>query len=157
MIRVATSGGFDPLHIGHIRLFKEAKKLGDKLIVILNTDDFLLRKKGFVFMSQDERKEVIEGIKWVDEVVLSIDRDQTVCKTLEMLKPDIFAKGGEWTPVNLPEKEVCDRLGIKIVYGLVGNVQSSTKLALEVVEKINKLDRKRWLKLKQLLHRGQEL
>lgn len=127
-IMVAVSGGFDPVHIGHIRLFKEAKKLGDKLIIILNTDKFLKKKKGYVFMPYRERKEIIENIKYVDKVVRCIDRDQTVCKTLESLKPHIFANGGDRKPGNVPEVKICKTIGCKMVYnvGKGGKVQSSS-------------------------------
>ena len=129
MIIVAVSGGFDPIHIGHIRYFKAAKKLGDKLVVILNSDKFLKRKKGFVFMPFKERKEVIEAIKGVDEVMECIDKDQSVCKTLTELKPDIFAKGGDRIASNILEKTVCERLGIKMVFRVGGGkVQSSSEL-----------------------------
>lgn len=129
MKTVVTSGGFDPIHKGHIRLIKEASELGDRLIVVLNTDDFLIRKKGKPFMCFEERKEILESIRWVDEVVACIDEDQTVCKTLEMLKPDIFAKGGDRTLDNIPEKDVCERLGIDMVFGVGGGkIQSSSWL-----------------------------
>ena len=129
MIVVATSGGFDPLHIGHVRCFKEAKKLGDYLIVILNSDRFLREKKGIVFMPYSERKEIIKSLKCVDKVVDCVDKDQSVCKTLEKIRPDIFAKGGDRTLENIPEKEVCQRLNIKMVFNVGGKkVQSSSWL-----------------------------
>lgn len=128
-IVVAVSGGFDPIHIGHIRYFKEAKKLGDELLVILNTDDFLIRKKGKPFMIFDERKEILEAIRWVDEVVASVDNDQTVCKSLRYYRPDIFAKGGDRTIDNIPEKETCNELRIKMFFGVGGpKIQSSSWL-----------------------------
>lgn len=128
-IVVTTSGGFDPVHIGHIRLFREAKALGDKLVVILNTDDFLLKKKGYVFMPFDERKEILESIKYVDEVVPCIDTDQTVSKTLEKLRPDIFAKGGDRKESNTPELPLCKELNIRVVFNVGGGkVQSSSWL-----------------------------
>ena len=128
-IVVAVSGGFDPVHIGHIRYLKEAKKLGDKLLVILNTDDFLIRKKGKPFMVFAERKEILEAIRWVDEVVPSVDNDQTVCQSLRQYKPDIFAKGGDRTISNIPEKDTCTELGIKMVFGVGGTkIQSSSWL-----------------------------
>jgi len=144
---VAVSGGFDPLHIGHIRYFKEAKKLGDKLIVILNTDEFLKKKKGFNFMSYEERKETIRAIKHIDEVYRCRDTDQSVCKTLRMIKPDIFAKGGDRTLGNIPEREVCEELGIEMVFGVGGGkVQSSSWLLGEfkkdltnIIEEIQKV------------------
>jgi glycerol-3-phosphate cytidylyltransferase len=134
---VLVCGGFDPIHVGHIRQFKEAKRLGDKLVVVLNTDAWLMRKKEYVFMPFQERKEILESIKYVDEVVPCIDKDDTVAKTLEHLKPSIFAKGGDRTPENMPRAEIetCDRLGIKIVYGVGGNkIQSSSWL----IDKIRK-------------------
>ena len=71
LVTVAISGAFDPIHVGHIRYIREAAKLGDRLVVILNGDDFLLRKKGFVFMPFEERKEILENVKGVDEVIAS--------------------------------------------------------------------------------------
>ena len=129
-IVVAVSGGFDPLHIGHIRYFKEAKKLGDELVVILNTDNFLIEKKGYFFMTYDQRLELIENYEHiVDRVVKCIDEDQTVCKTLASLKPSIFAKGGDRTLENIPEREVCEKLGIKMLFGVGGKkIQSSSWL-----------------------------
>lgn len=128
-IVVITSGGFDPVHIGHIRLFREAKTLGDKLVVILNSDDFLLKKKGYVFMPFNERKEILESIKYVDEVVPCIDTDQTVCKTLEKLRPDVFAKGGDRNESNTPELSVCKDLNIRVVFNVGGGkIQSSSWL-----------------------------
>ena len=127
---VAVSGGFDPLHIGHVRYFKEAKKLGNKLVVILNSDEFLIKKKGYAFMPYEERKEMIESYtSIVDRVVKCIDKDQTVCKTLELLKPDIFAKGGDRTLKNIPEKEICEKLGIEMIFQVGGKkIQSSSWL-----------------------------
>jgi len=113
---VAVSGGYDPVHIGHIRQFKQAKKLGDKLYVILNSDRFLIEKKGFVFMPFKERKEILESIRYVNKVIPCIDKDQSVCKTLMKLKPDIFAKGGDRRKKNTPEVDICRRLGIRIVF-----------------------------------------
>lgn len=126
---VAVSGGFDPVHIGHIRMFRDAARLG-KLIVILNTDDFLLKKKGYVFMPLDERREILESIKYVDRVVVSIDKDNSVCKTLATLKPDVFANGGDRTGKSeIREAKICEQLGIEMAFGVGGNkVQSSSKL-----------------------------
>ena len=79
---VVVSGGFDPIHVGHLRMFKEASELAPKLIVIVNNDNFLIEKKGYVFMPSTERLEIIEGFGVVDMVVESIDKDLTVCETL---------------------------------------------------------------------------
>ena len=113
----------------YLRLFREAKALGDKLVVILNTDDFLLKKKGYVFMPFDERKEILESIKYVDEVMPCIDTDQTVSKTLEKLRPDVFAKGGDRKESNTPELPLCKELNIRVVFNVGGGkVQSSSWL-----------------------------
>ena len=97
-IIVAVSGGFDPLHVGHVRLFEEAKKLGDKLIVILNNDHWLRKKKGIVFMDDCERKEIIEALGCVDEVVLTSHthnpEDMSVSRELLKGRPPIFSNGG---------------------------------------------------------------
>jgi len=124
-IIAATSGYFDPLHVGHIELFKLAKALGDKLIVILNNDEQAVLKKGKPFMSLEERKKILEAIKDVDEVFVSIDKDLSVCKSLEFIKPDIFAKGGDRFAGEIPETEICKKLGIKIIDGLGEKIRSS--------------------------------
>ena len=128
---VAVSGGFDPVHSGHIRHFKEAKKLGHYLVVLLNTDEWLTEKKGKPFMNFNERKEILESIKYVDEVVGVIDKDKSIARTLEMIKPDILAKGGDRVQKNMPKNEVdaCQRLGIRMVFGVGGGkIQSSSWL-----------------------------
>ena len=88
MKKVAVSGYFNPLHIGHIRLLKEAKNLGNYLIVILN-NDFQVKLKGSVpFMSIEDRKEIVASIRYVDEVFISIDKDKSICKSLISIKPN---------------------------------------------------------------------
>jgi cytidyltransferase-like protein len=126
---VTVSGGFDPIHIGHIRMIREASKLG-KLIVILNNDAFLTRKKGRPFMPLEERKEILENIKGVDSVFVSIDEDDSISKSLEAIKPDIFANGGDRkNESEIREAEVCKRLGIEMVFNVGGEkVQSSSWL-----------------------------
>jgi cytidyltransferase-like protein len=125
---------FDPLHFGHVEYLQQAAKLGDKLIVIVNDDDFLMRKKGYVFMPMMERMGIVAALRCVDEVVQCIDKDQTVCETLRMLKPKIFAKGGDRNAGEIPEAAVCRELGIQIVDGLGAKIQSSS----ELVKKIRK-------------------
>ena len=133
-ITVAVSGAFDPIHVGHIRYIREAAKLGDRLIVILNNDNFLLRKKGFIFRAFEDRKEIVESIKGVDEVIASVDDDQTVCKTLELIKPDIFAKGGYRTsPESIPEVDTCRSIGCKLVTNVGGGkIRTDTELDLKI-------------------------
>lgn len=128
MVTVAVSGGFDPLHVGHLSHFYEAKKLGDRLVVIVNTDEFLRRKKGFVFMPFAERCEIVGAIRVVYSVFPSIDKDQYVAASLARLKPDIFAKGGDRTIDNVPqtEKDACERNGIRLVCGVGGDLTHSS-------------------------------
>jgi len=139
---VAVSGGFDPIHIGHVRLIQDAKKLGDKLVVILNNDNWLKKKKGYIFMHQNERKEIIEAIKGVDEVILtnhrSNSKDMSVSKELMKIKPDIFANGGDRTPTNIPEALVCKKIGCEMVFnvGQGGKVQSSSRLLAEYLKSV---------------------
>lgn len=131
---IAVSGGFDPVHIGHVRMFQEAKKLGDELVVILNNDHWLALKKGYAFMPAHERKEVIEAFAPVDRVVLTFHEpstvDMSVCKELEHLRPDVFANGGDRKSDNIPEYALCEQLGIKMIFnvGEGGKVQSSSWL-----------------------------
>ena len=129
---VAESGYFDPIHIGHIEYLEKAKALGDELIVILNTDSQAIMKKGFVFMPEAERMQILKALCCVDKVVLSIDTDQTQCKTLELLKPDIFAKGGDRYAYEIPETPTCKKYGIKIIDGLGAKVQSSSELVKKI-------------------------
>ena len=130
---VVVSGGFDPVHVGHIRYFRAAKQLGDELVVILNSDKFLMKKKGFVFMPFNERKEILEAFACVDRVIPCLDKDQTVCKTLEELRPDIFANGGDRFLENIPEVDVCRRLGIEMIFNVGGKkIQSSSDLAAKL-------------------------
>lgn len=125
---VAASGYFDPVHIGHIEYLTLAKALGDKLVVIVNNEAQTIAKKGKEFMPLKERVEIIKALRCVDEVVVSIDTDPSVCKTLEMIKPDIFAKGGDRYTYEIPETPICKRLGIKIIDGLGAKIQSSSNL-----------------------------
>ena len=146
---VAVSGGFDPLHIGHIRMFQEAKKLGNKLVVILNNDNWFDVKGKPVFMSEKERKEIIEALECVDEVLISGHRkgtkDISVCKELLKIKPHIFANGGDRKPddCDLPSSEykVCKKLGIEMVFnvGYGGKIRSSSELLKEYSKKIRKV------------------
>lgn len=132
-IIVAVSGGMDPLHIGHLALLKEAKRLGDKLIVILNNDNWLKAKKGRVFMPEQDRKKIIEELACVDEVIISRHprnpKDMSVSRELAKIRPHIFANGGDRTSKNTPEKNLCHEFNIKMVYNVGGNkVRSSSEL-----------------------------
>ena len=125
---VATSGYFDPLHVGHLECLELAKQLGDKLIVIVNSDLQAKLKKGKSFMSENDRMKIVSALKCVDEVFLSIDKDKTQCKSLEYLKPNIFAKGGDRMSDEIPESNVCHQLGIQIIDGLGEKIRSSSDI-----------------------------
>lgn len=140
---VVVSGGFDPVHIGHVRMFNEAKKLGDELVVLLNNDNWLKLKKGYVFMPENERKEIIEAFKAVDRVILSghkkNTKDISISKELRSIHPHIFAKGGDRHGGNIPTPEVlvCEEIGCKIIsnLGFGGKVQSSSELVRKSIFK----------------------
>ena len=127
---VVTSGGFDPLHVGHLRCLFEASKLGKTLIVVVNGDGFLMRKKGFVFMKEADRMEIIDAVKWVDYVVPWDDDSQFVSGAIKQLNPDIFAKGGDRDkPENVPEWTVCQKINCEVVFGVGGGkIRSSSEL-----------------------------
>ena len=133
---VITSGFFNPIHIGHINLFREAKELGDYLIVIVNNDHQVRIKGSVPFMSEEERMEIVKSQKHIDEVFLSIDKDITIAKSLEYIAKKypgelFFAKGGDRNINNIPasEKLVCKNFNITIVNGVGGDkVQSSSWL-----------------------------
>jgi len=155
-IVVAVSGGFDPLHIGHIRLFEAAKKLGDELVIFLNNDAWLTVKKSQPFMPENERKEILEALRCVDRVILTrhkVDDPERLNHyvmwygqhdLLLRIKPDIFAQGGDRDQASAagPDSPVyyelmtCKQIGCEIVFnvGHGGKVQSSSWLTDKVVE-----------------------
>jgi cytidyltransferase-like protein len=141
MTTVAISGGFDPVHIGHIRLMEEGRALGDRLVVILNNDNWLKKKKGYAFMEEKEREAVLRAIRYVDDVIITKHpkdpKDMSVCETLEELRPDIFVNGGDRNekdaanPASSLFKDIntCKELGIKMVFNVGGEkAQSSSEL-----------------------------
>ena len=128
MIVVAVSGYFDPIHVGHIEYLKLAKQLGDKLVVIVNNDFQARIKKGKSFMNERDRVEIVASLKCVDEVFLSIDRDSSVCKSLEFIQPNIFANGGDRKLDEIPETRIMKKYGIKLVDGLGSKIRSSSDL-----------------------------
>ena len=130
---VVVSGGFDPIHVGHVRMILDAGLHGD-VVVILNNDEWLINKKGYAFMPWEERAEILRSIKGVVNVINTIDdEDGTVCNTLRNLKEDMnlsyFANGGDRTSTTTPEMEVCQELGIGLLWNVGGGkVQSSSSL-----------------------------
>lgn len=137
---VVASGYFDVLHAGHVEYLQKSKALGDVLIVIVNNDRQAKLKKGFSLMSTDERIKLIRALSCVDVVVESIDEDRTVCKTLAMLHPDIFAKGGDQNISTIPEATICRERGIQIIDGLGDKIQSSRWVLGEMRKRLADVD-----------------
>lgn len=135
---VAVSGGFDPVHIGHVRMIKEASEHGD-VLVIINSDDWLMRKKGYVFMPWKERAEIMANIKGVVMVTSVDDSDGTVCEALVRCKPHAFANGGDRKEKNTPEMDLCEHIGIEMLWQVGGGdkPQSSSWLVNKLKENKN--------------------
>jgi cytidyltransferase-like protein len=114
---VCTSGGFDPLHPGHASCIIESKQYGDTLVVVVNGDSFLRRKKGKAFMDLQTRCHVVSFLREVDFVIpFEIENDQTVCEALRLIRPHVFTKGGDRVDVtNIPEWKICQKLGIEVI------------------------------------------
>ena len=125
---VAVSGYFDPIHVGHLEYLKLAKNLGDKLIVIINNNLQAELKKGEFFMQEKDRMEIVAALRFVEEVFLSVETDGSVCKSLEIIKPDIFANGGDRSLDEIPETAVMKKYNIKMVDGLGSKIRSSSDL-----------------------------
>ena len=132
---IILSGGFDPVHKGHIRMFKEASKLG-KVIVGLNSDKWLERKKNNFFMSYEERKEILGAIKYIDITEKFNDDDDTACDLIQKVYSKyskeyniFFGNGGDRTNETTPELKFCNKNNIEMVWGLGGGkIQSSSEL-----------------------------
>jgi D-beta-D-heptose 7-phosphate kinase/D-beta-D-heptose 1-phosphate adenosyltransferase len=133
---IVTSGGFDPMHVGHLRCLIESSEIAQKagkrtrLAVIVNGDGFLLRKKGYAFMPENERMEIIAGVRGVDYVVPWDDGGQTVTGALAILKPFAFTKGGDRDAAsNVPEFDLCEQMGTQVIFNVGGGkIQSSSTL-----------------------------
>lgn len=130
---VATSGGFDPIHPGHISSLQESRRYGDFVVAIVNGDAFLTTKKGKPFQDLDTRCRIVAAIKGVDFVVpFEIEGDTTVREALRGLHPDVFTKGGDRVDhSSIPEWAVCQELGIEIVSGVGDDKRWSSSWFLE--------------------------
>lgn len=133
---VVVSGYFNPLHIGHLEMIEGAKRLGDFLVVIVNNDKQVKLKGSTPFMDEKDRMRIVGALKAVDKVVLSIDRkDTSQCKTLAKIRPDVFANGGDRATIkDIPEADICKKLGIKMVFGVGKKIRSSSILIKEAAE-----------------------
>ena len=133
---VMVSGGFDPVHVGHIRMIREASKYGD-VIVIANSDEWLYRKKGFNFMDFNSRHEILDSIKGVILVDSVNDSDGTVCEAIRRHKPTYFANGGDRGKDNTPEVMLCKQMGVELLWGIGGDekVAASSELVKRAKKK----------------------
>ena len=126
---VVASGGFDPIHEGHIYYLNKARELGDKLIVAVNSDDWLIRKKGIMFMLWKERAPIVAALRCVDSVIAMDDRDgsaRDAIKQAKTLYPDcniIFANGGDRTSNNIPEMDQSD---VEFIFGVGGDWKANS-------------------------------
>ena len=142
---VATSGGFDPIHPGHISSLQESRRYGDVVVAIVNGDAFLTAKKGKPFQDLETRCTIVSSINGIDYVVpFEIEGDMTVRQALRRLKPDVFTKGGDrLEPASIPEWDVCQELGIEVISGVGDAKRWSSSWFLEdwskyVIQKHNK-------------------
>ena len=133
---ICISGGFDPVHVGHLRRIREAAQFG-RLIVIVNSDEWLMRKKGYIFMPFSERCEILQGFEGVQETVCVDDNDGTVCEALEQLKPTFFANGGDRKSTNTPEIELCEKLGIKLLWYVGGGKVQSSRILVDTAQMLS--------------------
>lgn len=136
---VAISGGMDVWHTGHLLMAKEANTYGIT-VAILNSDEWLIRKKGYFVQTYEERKTIGEAFRYIDLVVATDDSDGTVCEALNRIRPDYFANGGDRQKDlnNVPEAQLCNELGIQMLWEVGGNhkQQSSSSLINNVLNKM---------------------
>ena len=140
-----TSGGFDPLHVGHLRCIRESAVMCSEkdhgiFVVIVNGDGFLQRKKGYSFMNHEERMEIVAGVEGVDYVLGWDDGSQFVTEAIRKLRPDYFTKGGDRNnATNVPEFELCEEIGCKVIFNVGGGkIQSSSELAAHAIKQLKK-------------------
>ena len=132
---IIVSGYFNPIHKGHLEYFQNAKKNADELFVIVNSDFQRKLKGSKAFQEEEERMIIVNSIKGVDKAILSIDKDRTVCKTIEKIAKEFskeyelsFANGGDQNNDTIPEKPICKKLGVTLIDGLGDKIQSSSWL-----------------------------
>ena len=132
---IIVSGYFNPIHKGHLEYFQNAKKLADFLFVIVNSDHQRALKQSKEFQLEDERMLIVSSLKPVDKAILSIDNDRTVCQTIASIAKDYgqeydlaFANGGDQNNTTIPERPICEKMGITLLDGLGDKIQSSSWL-----------------------------
>ena len=140
---ITTCGGFDPVHVGHVRCFEETVSIKNShedymFVIIANGDGFLNTKKGFIFMPEKERMEILHAFKGVDHVVSWYDGTQNCIGAIEKIRPNIFTKGGDRSARDrIPESDMCDSVGCKVMFGIGGTdkPQSSSWLTSKLEAK----------------------
>jgi len=132
---IIVSGYFNPIHKGHLEYFQNAKKLADFLFVIVNSDHQRALKQSKEFQLEDERMLIVSSLKPVDKAILSVDKDRTVCQTIASIANDYgqeydlaFANGGDQNNTTIPERPICEKMGITLLDGLGDKIQSSSWL-----------------------------
>ena len=132
---VIVSGYFNPIHKGHLEYFNSAKAIADELFVIVNNDHQRALKGSKAFQKEDERMIIVSNIKAVDHAILSVDLDRTVCATLKEIAQEFgqshdlaFANGGDQNNDIIPERSICEKMGISLIDGLGEKIQSSSWL-----------------------------
>ena len=132
---IIVSGYFNPIHKGHLEYFNNAKVMADQLFVIVNNDHQRALKGSKDFQDEKERMFIVSNIKAVDEAILSIDTDRTVCATIKMIAEQFgeefelgFANGGDQNNDTIPEKSICEQMNVALIDGLGDKIQSSSWL-----------------------------
>ncbi len=121
--KIVLSGAFDPPTLGHTKMFQHASLIGD-VIVVLNTDEWILRNKYRVFLDREKRKRILYNMPGVIKIIDALDKDDTVCESLKKIRPDMFGNGGHRNQLNTPEIDLCKKLGIELVWK-VGSVEDN--------------------------------
>ena len=135
---IIVSGYFNPIHKGHLEYFDNAKAMADELFVIVNNDEQRALKESKEFQLEKERMLIVSSLKPVDKAVLSIDKDRTVCQTIASIAKDYsqeydlaFANGGDQNNETIPERAICEKMGIRLLDGLGDKIQSSSWLLIK--------------------------
>ena len=141
------SGGFDPVHVGHLRMFKDAQRLSNNVIILLNNDEWLIKKKGKPFMNQDQRKEILDEFKGISRVIIQTSSDKSSTKAIEEFvlknpnKNICYCNGGDRSNIkNILEADICKKLGVSLEFGVGGEnkIESSSQLTKNYLGNIEK-------------------